>query len=677
MKRSSINKSSVGAGAVDAPPARGDSANTNPMACPDDSIGEDIFDSLFLEGERREREGNILQSFELYSRLIRQLEKEEKKGKESLTDMAALAQAYFQRARLCYFYQKQDTCLPDSRKAAALFSRLRAFPGYQWEPQRKESLFLQGIELSARKDYSACKQVIGQAVEIACQGTEELCRIEGRALCVCGDIYQLEKQPDRAEEAYRRALQSLPPKPQAREDWARRGRIQQRIAQITQEPAAEKAELWRQAAESFEAGGCQESILCWKMASRLLEESGQSDRAYACYDRAIAYLEGREGLTPEELGLLAELYTFRGLWQYRYGHYEKELSDYDIAVSLRLRAGEIEGNAEDLSIVYCNCADTWARRGDYEKASAVYARAEKSLMSMKVFDQGKRMRSLARLYYEQGEHYKENPDYIEKAAAAYSKAIGGYQTALNETLGEEKEEGVQEELTEFLALSYNGRGVCRYALKEYEKEIDDCTQALGLRKQLEDSAENRLQMAIIYRNRADCFDMLERFDLAGEDYDCALEIYFELEEKEGCRLPLPEMADLLLSDARVHDGLGEFELAISRYSEALRRLEKEDTGMENNLEYLGLSYFRRGMDYYKFREHLYALSMRDYCSAIQVLERMPLNVRTEGFLAMALRTRGELYAAMGEYDLARQDFSRAKEMAGKAEKDRMRESLGE
>ena len=103
MKRSSINKSSVGAGAVDAPPARGDSANTNPMACPDDSIGEDIFDSLFLEGERREREGNILQSFELYSRLIRKLEKEEKKGKESLTDMAALAQAYFQWDRLCYF----------------------------------------------------------------------------------------------------------------------------------------------------------------------------------------------------------------------------------------------------------------------------------------------------------------------------------------------------------------------------------------------------------------------------------------------------------------------------------------------------------------------------------------------------------------------------------------------
>lgn len=594
------------------------------------------------------------------SRLIKRLNKERNGEKDAAPwVLFRLADAYLRRGDSG---SDEDLAEADLQEAHRLYLLLCDRFGYGLAGRRKRCLYTLALRKARGKDYCQSTELFEQAMAVTDRHLEELEKLEPYALCVCGDIYLLNQNYEAAAKAYDRAMQGLPEE-KGESYYSQKGRILQCMSKLPAEQPQRYLELLEEAAGCFQTvKNAGEEMLCWRIAARKMDEAALPEKSVECQTRAAHILEEKELLNSEDACTLAEIYTFRGLSYYRMENYDAEMADYEKAIELRKEVGSYKENLSDLAIIYCNCADTCLRQDKPAEAEAFYRRAEELLLALPEDKSLEKTESLARLYYEEAEHYKGRPDKLAQAETLYTKAIGAYQSAAYEKKD-------SRDLKEFLALCYNGRGVCHYAAGNYQEEINDCERALEIRKNMEQSAGNLAQIAVLLRNRADCHEMLERFDRAEQDYDEAIKLYITLEQSADYRLPLLEMVDLLICCARICDERERYAAAIQKYSSALRRMD-EDTAVapEDKLEYYGLCYFRRGMDYCKCEEHLYSLGMQDYCRAKDSLEQLPTAARTAELIALVLRTRGDLYSAMGEHDLAEQDFLMAQNLLGQ-EKD--------
>ena len=466
------------------------------------------------------------------------------------------------------------------------------------------------------------------------------------ALCRYARIKAEQGNGELAEEKLDMALELLEPCGDGDNVLLLRADVWGRRAQLA--PTREKWEqaAWRQDALYRQAGRPDDRALGWRRSAKKWEDAGDLDAAEECHRRAAKVYRELPAPTPEQNCTLAEIETYLALCYYRQGEYGRELSCYEEAIRLRKTAGEIEDNYDALSIVYCNQADSFLKMGEYDKAEAAYRAAEALLLNGK----GQYEESLARLYYEWAEHARLMPQGHREAFSHYTKAIIYYEKA---------DDGEDAELGEYLALSYNGRGVCRFGRGDYAGEIEDCTQALRLRAQFPASFHNTLQTAIARKNRGECHELLGHCGEARRDYEKAAELYLSLEQEGKKQLDDLELAELMISCGRMWDEQEGYEKAISWYSAALARLEESQEPPESAAEYRALACFRRGMDYCRAPEHLYYMAMRDYDSALCCLEEMEDSPRNESLQAMVLRNRGDLFSAMNEYPQAKRDFMQA------------------
>lgn len=476
-----------------------------------------------------------------------------------------------------------------------------------------------------------------------------------QALCCYAGIKAEQGNEELAEEKIDAALKQLDFCPGTSDILLERADVWGCRAQL-----ASTYEKWKRAAERQDALYRKArlpdyQVLGWRRSAKKWEDAGDWALAEECHRRAAEVYQRLPSLTPEQSCALAEIETYLGLCYYRQGKYDQELSCYEEAIRLRKEAGEIEDNYDALSIVYCNQADSLLKTGEIDQAEASYRAAEALLQH----GREKYKESLARLYYEWAEHARLTPQKQREAFGLYTKAIFYYEKA---------DDGEDAEIGEYLALSYNGRGVCRFERGDYAGEVEDCSQALRLRAQFPASFHNMLQTAIARKNRGECHELLGRCGEAKRDYEKAAELYLSLEQEGKKQLEDLELAELMISCGRMWDEQEGYEKAISWYSAALTRLEETQEPLQATAEYRALAHFRRGMDYCRTPEHLYYKAVQDYDDALRCLSEKGNITGNESLQAMVLRNRGDLFAAMNEYSRARQDFLQASVLEQQKEK---------
>lgn len=432
----------------------------------------------------------------------------------------------------------------------------------------------------------------------------------------------------------------------------------------------------KQAAKQYAAAGEQywrKQLLYLRKLAVQYEKQEAYEKALEARNRTVELLRSLDSPTKTELGLLAEMLTYRGLTHYNMEHFDRERADYDEAIALRKTIGNFENNYCALSIVYCNYADTLLKEENFQGALEQYSASEKiakkyireypwrpaSAGTSPGYDNKAGLICLARAQLERAEHFKGRPDWRTMVIEAYTDAIRTYRKLLKRnTLTKEE----RAEAMEYLAIAYNGRGVCYYAEKKYSGEISDCAHALALRGSMEQTPENQLQSIVVLRNQCDCFEIMEQHDKAVECCTKALKLADRVEETAPGRFHRSERIDLLVSCAGNLDGAGKFEQAKERYTQALELLTQEKADGNPNEEYTALCYFRRALDVSRCKQRLYGDGLVDYGHALDALDAMESTPRTEEFRIRILRSRGDLAFAMGFFEIGEEDFAKAAEI---------------
>lgn len=432
----------------------------------------------------------------------------------------------------------------------------------------------------------------------------------------------------------------------------------------------------RQAVKNYAAAGekyWRKQLLYLRKLAVQKERQEKYDEALEYRSRTVELVRSIPSPTKTETCLLAEMYTYRGLTYYNMQKYAEERQDYDQAIALRKKVGNFGNNYCDLSIVYCNYADTLLKQEDVQGALAQYQAAEKIARKYirwypwrrttdaptTGYDNKSGLICLARAQLERAEHLKGRKEWRTTVIESYTSAIQTYRKLLKRnTLTKEE----RAEAMEFLAVAYNGRGVCYYAQQQYQKEIQDCSRALSLRRKMEQTPENQLQSIVVCRNQCDCFELLENPKKAAECCKKALNIADQLEKSTPGRFRREERIDLLICYAGNLDGCGNYEAAREGYTQALELLAQEEAEGRPNGEYTALCHFRRGLDLSRSKHRLYGEGLIDYGRALQALDSLEQTPRISEFRIRILRTRGDLAFAMGFHSMGDQDFTLAAEL---------------
>jgi len=163
------------------------------------------------------------------------------------------------------------------------------------------------------------------------------------------------------------------------------------------------------------------------------------------------------------------------------------------------------------------------------------------------------------------------------------------------------------------AAAFNKRGLAYNEKQEYDKAIDDFSEAIRLNP----------KDAIAFGNRGNAYDSKQEFDKAIADYSEAIRI----DPKRALAFALRGM---------VYTEKKDYDKAIADFSEAIRLDPKNAAAFRN-----------RGVAYYRKKD--YDKAIADYSEAIRL---DPKN-------AAAFVIRGVAYRKRQEYDKAIQDYSEA------------------
>ena len=208
-----------------------------------------------------------------------------------------------------------------------------------------------------------------------------------------------------------------------------------------------------------------------------------------------------------------------------------------------------------------------------------------------------------------------------------------------------------------LAGCLNARGVVNFRLGDYRKNVEDATRAIAIKKG-EDGGE--INMAIMLKNRSDAYRELGDFRSMQSD----------LSESIGL-LDKSKLPDELLgsfygshwfSMGICQEGLNKNGKAADAYRKAAGYMDKSLEIDDSGAYMKALCHFRRAVCLCRREEQEYYGALYEYDKAIKLLEKMPASDEKNENLRQLLTSRGSLYEAFREIDLARADFVRAESL---------------
>ncbi len=350
----------------------------------------------------------------------------------------------------------------------------------------------------------------------------------------------------------------------------------------------------------------------------------------------------RQELSPEESRQLAEHYAL------------SEMEAFENALRLLEKC---DGNNEkvlDLKpSLHSNIGECLMRREDYPAALRHYngavAAFEKLFATEKfsrksgkeqepyVFQYGLCFKSLGDIY----NVLDRNPECCE----ALTKAI--------EIM--ERMEG--DEARNILGACLNARGVVYFRLGDYRKNVEDATRAINLKK---DDRGGEVNMAIMLKNRSDAYRELGDFKSMQSDLTKSIDL-----------LGKSELPDEMLSSfygsnwfsmGVCQEGLHKIGKAADAYRRAAGYMDKSGNSEDSGAYMKALCHFRRALCLCRREEQEYYGALYEYNNAIRLLEDMPASREKNENLSQLLSSRGSLYEAFREIDLAKADFSRAESL---------------
>ncbi len=208
-----------------------------------------------------------------------------------------------------------------------------------------------------------------------------------------------------------------------------------------------------------------------------------------------------------------------------------------------------------------------------------------------------------------------------------------------------------------LAACLNARGVVHFRMGEFKENVADATRAIEIKKN-DDGAE--INMAIMLKNRSDAYRELGDFKAMQSD----------LTESIDC-LGKSELPDEMLSPfygshwfsmGVCQEGLNRIGKAADAYRRAAGYMDKAPAGTGSDAYLKALCHFRRAVCLCRRDEQEYYGALYEYNKAIGLVESMPATRERNENLRQLLSSRGSLYEAFREIDLARADFRRAESL---------------
>ena len=333
---------------------------------------------------------------------------------------------------------------------------------------------------------------------------------------------------------------------------------------------------------------------------------------------------------------------------------EKELQAFENALSVLRKCEEkSEKVMELMPSLHSNIGECYLRKEDYVMSLAHYDNAIAAferLFATEAFS-GKPKNEQEPYWFQYGLCFKALGDiYNElddnpRCAEALTKAI--------EVMERIDDPAARNEL----AACLNARGVVNFRLGDYKKNVEDATRAIALTK---DDDGGEINMAIMLKNRSDAYRELGDFKSMQSDLSDSIDML------DKSKLPDELLGSFYgshwFSMGVCQEGLHKIGKAADAYRRAAGYMDKSVGDGDQGAYMKALCHFRRAVCLCRREEQEYYGALYEYNKAINLLENMPASSEKNENLRQLLSSRGSLYEAFREIDLAKADFSRAESL---------------
>ena len=209
-----------------------------------------------------------------------------------------------------------------------------------------------------------------------------------------------------------------------------------------------------------------------------------------------------------------------------------------------------------------------------------------------------------------------------------------------------------------LAACLNARGVVNFRLGNFRQNVEDATRAISLKKGDDEGGE--INMAIMLKNRSDAYRELGDFKSMQSDLSESINML------DKSKLPDELLGSFYgshwFSMGVCQEGLHKNGKAADAYRRAAKYMDRSSDGEDSGTFMKALCHFRRAVCLCRREEQEYYGALYEYSKAINLLEKMPASSEKNENLRQLLSSRGSLYEAFREIDLAKADFSRAESL---------------
>ena len=302
-----------------------------------------------------------------------------------------------------------------------------------------------------------------------------------------------------------------------------------------------------------------------------------------------------------------------------------------------------------------NIGECHVRSGETEKALLDYQRsieAFEKLFTSDGFNEKRREEQTPFVFQyglcfkNLGEIYEEQDDN-EQCAKALTKAV--------EVMEKLDSDAARNEL----AACLNALGCIKYRLGDYKGNIADITRALALKK--EDKGSEVI-IAIMLKNRSDAYRELGDFKSMQSDLTKSINMLDHSDLPDGLRNSF--YGSHWFSMGVCQEGLNKAGKAADAYRRAAGYMDSAGENAEDGVNpYIkALCHFRRANCLCRRDEQEYYGALFEYNNAIRLIEEMPVSKERNENLRQLLASRGSLYEAFREIDLAKADFRRAESL---------------
>lgn len=247
-------------------------------------------------------------------------------------------------------------------------------------------------------------------------------------------------------------------------------------------------------------------------------------------------------------------------------------------------------------------------------------------------------------YKSMGEIYEKKDDN-ESSAKAFSKAI--------EIFAKIDSDGARYNLSYCL----NARGCLNYRMGNYQNEVEDITRAIKLRSETENS---EITVAIMLKNRAEAYEALGDYKSMHSDLSQSIDM---LDKSQAPKEMLNSLyGEHLFALAICQEELDNDGNAADSYRKASQHFSAVGDDDFGNIDMQAVCHFRRANCLCRRDEHEYYGALAEYDSAVSLLEKLPPSSEKNERLSAVLTSRGGLYEAFRQLDLAREDYQRAESL---------------